>query len=166
MNKRGANDKPIESVWDFPRPPSVELVEWHVRVVHEGATIVDAPRAFRLLETTLPPTYYIAPEFVDESRFAPSDHHTLCEWKGLAEYSHLIGPATDEVQRFDAAWRYRRPSKGYVDIANHWGFYAQKLEACWVDDELVVSPEGSFYGGWVTNNVTGPFKGGPGTNHW
>ena len=44
-----ANGKSVESVWDFPRPPIVERVDWRVRVVHGGVTIVDAPRAVRVL---------------------------------------------------------------------------------------------------------------------
>ena len=26
--------------------------------------------------------------------------------------------------------------------------------------------EGTFYGGWITADVVGPFKGGAGTAHW
>jgi hypothetical protein len=30
-----------------------------------------------------------------------------------------------------------------------------------------VTPQpGRFYGGWITSNVAGPFKGGPGTRGW
>jgi hypothetical protein len=30
----------------------------------------------------------------------------------------------------------------------------------------VLPQAGGFYGGWITSNVSGPFKGGPGTNGW
>jgi uncharacterized protein (DUF427 family) len=166
----------MESVWDFPRPPRIELVEWRIRVIHGGTTVVDAPRAWRVLETSQPPAYYVAPDFVDGSRLSPSDLRTTCEWKGVAEYAHVITPPASAVAPdaapdtapplFNAAWSYPSPTEPFADIAGHWAFYAQKLDACFVDDEAVVSNDGGFYGGWITNNVTGPFKGSPGTMHW
>ena len=167
------NGKPFESVWDFPRPPLVQHVEWRIRVIHAGVTIVDAPRVVRVLETSQPPAYYIAPEFVDDSSFVTSATRTLCEWKGLATYASvdLAGVDTGNLVNAldpvaDAAWTYRTPTPAFTELADHWAFYAQRFDECWVDDERVVGNDGSFYGGWITNNVTGPFKGGPGTLHW
>ena len=157
------NGKPIESVWDFPRPPRLERVEWRVRVVHAGATVVDALRAIRILETSQPPAYYVAPEFVDFDLLEPSERRTLCEWKGVAEYADIV---MGEVRVVDACWTYPEPTESNEAISGHWAFYAQKVDECWIDDERVTSNEGSFYGGWVTANVTGPFKGAPGTSHW
>jgi hypothetical protein len=37
---------------------------------------------------------------------------------------------------------------------------------CRVDGELVRPQDGGFYGGWITDDVVGPFKGGPGTLGW
>ncbi len=59
-----------------------------------------------------------------------------------------------------------QPSPRYDEIAGYWAFYAQLLDECWIDDERVDPNPGSFYGGWITANVTGPFKGGPGTSNW
>ncbi|MGK0425563.1 MAG: hypothetical protein ACJAZD_003099 [Ilumatobacter sp.] len=164
------NGKPFESVWDFPRPPSLEHVEWRIRVVHAGVTIVDAPRAWRVLETSQPPAYYVAQEFVDDSAFVESATRTLCEWKGLATYAsvdlagvdagHSVNPVVD------ATWTYQTPTPAFAELAHHWAFYAQRFDECWVDDERVAGNDGLFYGGWITNNVIGPFKGGPGTLHW
>jgi uncharacterized protein (DUF427 family) len=158
-----ANGKPIESVWDYPRPPRLERVEWRVRVVHAGATIVDAPRAVRVLETSQPPAYYVSREFVDLDLLVPSQRHTYCEWKGVADYADIV---VGEAQATDAAWSYPSPDREFAAIGDHWAFYAQKCDECWIDDERVTSNEGGFYGGWVTANVTGPFKGAPGTRHW
>jgi len=157
------NGKPIESVWDFPRPPRLERVEWRVRVVHAGATVVDAPHAIRILETSQPPAYYVAAEFVDLDLLEPSELRTLCEWKGVAEYADIV---VGDQRVADAGWRYPAPTESSEAISGHWAFYAQKVDECWIDDERVTSNEGSFYGGWVTANVTGPFKGAPGTSHW
>jgi uncharacterized protein (DUF427 family) len=157
------NGKPVESVWDFPRPPRLESVPWRIRVVHGGVTVVDAPAVWRVLETSQPPAYYVAPEYVDLDRLRTNDRRTFCEWKGMAQYADVV--AGDAVAP-RAAWTYPEPTARFVDIAGHWAFYAQSLDECWVDDERVSPNEGSFYGGWITANVTGPFKGAPGTAHW
>lgn len=157
------NGKTIESVWDYPRPPRLERVEWRVRVVHAGATIVDAPNTLRVLETSQPPAYYVSPAFVDLDRLETSDRQTFCEWKGIADYADIV---IGNARVTDAGWTYRDPSQEFREAADQWAFYAQKVDECWIDDERVTSNEGSFYGGWVTANVTGPFKGAPGTSHW
>jgi len=45
-------------------------------------------------------------------------------------------------------------------------FYPALMDACFVGEELVRAQPGGFYGGWITNDVVGPFKGPPGTNAW
>ena len=157
------NGKPVESVWDFPRPPSVERVDWRIRVVHRGATIVDAPHAMRVLETSQAPAYYVAAEFVDERHLRRVDRRSMCEWKGVAAYADVV-VAGDRAG--EACWTYPDPTPSFEPIRDHWAFYAQALDECWVDDERVDGNEGSFYGGWITANVTGPFKGAAGTMFW
>lgn len=166
MIELATNGKPVESVWDFPRPPRIERVEWRLRAIHQGHVLVDAPWAYRVLETSQPPAYYAAPEFVDRDRLEPSEQRSMCEWKGLARYAHLRLPGGDEPVVHDVGWSYPEPTTAFHRIRDHWAFYAQKLDECYVDDERVLANEGSFYGGWITVNVTGPFKGGPGTMHW
>lgn len=156
------NGKPIESVWDYPRPPRLDPVEWRIRVFHGDALIVDAPNAVRVLETSQPPAYYIDQQYVNQDHLKPSALSTYCEWKGPASYVNVV--ANGEVVA-DAGWYYPSPNASFAPITNHYAFYAQKLR-CMVDDEAVDPNDGSFYGGWITNNVTGPFKGAPGTLHW
>ncbi|MDG2040599.1 MAG: DUF427 domain-containing protein [Ilumatobacter sp.] len=158
-----ANGKSVESVWDFPRPPIVERVDWRVRVVHGGATIVDAPRAVRVLETSQAPSYYVADEFVDRSHLAEVPRRSTCEWKGSANYADVV--VGDRRVR-EASWTYREPTLRFEPIRGYWAFYAQTLDECWVDDERVDGNEGGFYGGWITANVTGPYKGATGTMFW
>lgn len=159
-----SNGKPRESVWDYPRPPRIEVVEWRVRVLHRGEVIADAPWAHRILETSQPPAYYLDPSFVDTERLRPSTHRTFCEWKGTARYADLVTSAGDVVT--DAAWCYDPITAPYAAAEGCWAFYAQTLDECWLDDERVDPNPGNFYGGWVTANIEGPFKGGPGTAHW
>jgi uncharacterized protein (DUF427 family) len=163
---RGAiapNSKAVESVWDFPRPPMLEAVDWRIRVVHAGTTIVDAPNAIRVLETSQAPAYYVAAEFVDLDRLMPTGRRSMCEWKGSASYADII---VGDARMVEACWSYPEPTAGFAAIRNHWAFYAQLLDECWVDDERVDANAGSFYGGWITANVTGPFKGAAGTTFW
>lgn len=155
--------KPIESVWDYPRPPRIETVPWRITVVHGGVTIVDAPQTRRVLETSQPPAYYVAEEYIDMTLLVASSRQTFCEWKGAASYADVVVGAERVTE---AAWTYREPTAPFAELVGHWAFYAQRLDECRVDGELVAPNEGSFYGGWITSNITGPFKGGPGTSHW
>jgi uncharacterized protein (DUF427 family) len=152
-----------ESVWDYPRPPRVEASTRRVRVVHGGVAVADTTRAVRVLETSHPPVYYIPPEDVRGELLRPSRRHTLCEFKGQAGYYDLeVGGQTVH----DAAWYYPDPSPGYEAIRDHVAFYPGRVDSCFVDEEQVRAQEGDFYGGWVTAEIVGPFKGGPGTAGW
>ncbi len=157
------NGKPIESVWDYPRPPRLETVPWRIRVIVAGATVVDAPEAIRILETSQAPAYYVAPEHIDLELLRASANQTFCEWKGVASYADVV--VGDRVAA-GAAWTYRQPNESFAALADRWAFYAQAVDECWVDDERVDPNEGDFYGGWITTNLRGPFKGAPGTRHW
>ena len=44
--------------------------------------------------------------------------------------------------------------------------YAGPMAVCYVGDERVQPQPSGFYGGWITSDVVGPFKGGPGTVGW
>ena len=122
MTDIAVNGKPIESVWDYPRPPRLERVDWRIRVLHAGATIVDAPHAVRILETSQPPAYYVAAEYVDVDLLAASERRTFCEWKGVAEYADIV---VGDVRVADAAWTYPAPTDAFEGVRHHWAFYAQ-----------------------------------------
>jgi uncharacterized protein (DUF427 family) len=156
------NGKTYESVWDYPRPPEVDRVEWSIRVVHNGIAIVDAPRAVRVLETSQPPAYYVDPQFIRMEFLTETSSSSFCEWKGKATYASV---EVDGVVAANACWSYSEPTARFIDIADHWAFYAQSFE-CSVDGESVIPNPGSFYGGWMTAQITGPVKGAPGTLHW
>ncbi len=63
------------------------------------------------------------------------------------------------------AWSYDYPFPAYVDIAGYLSFYPDAVE-CYVDGERVQPQPGGFYGGWITSELVGPFKGEPGTQGW
>jgi uncharacterized protein (DUF427 family) len=152
-----------ESVWDYPRPPAAVPTTQRIRVVHRGIVVADTTHAIRILETSQPPAYYLPPADIAMDLVTPTSSRTACEWKGLAGYWTLRAGGDVVV---DAAWSYAAPVAGYAPIAGYLAFYAQKLDECWVDDERVNPNDGSFYGGWITSGVVGPFKGAPGTLGW
>jgi uncharacterized protein (DUF427 family) len=152
-----------ESVWDYPRPPRLEAIAKRIQIIHQGVTIVDTTAAYRVLETSHPPTYYLPPQDIAMEYLQPSARQTFCEWKGQGSYySVAIG---DQVFT-DVAWFYAQPTPAFQAIRNHVAFYAAPFEQCLVDGEVVVPQPGEFYGGWITSDVVGPFKGEPGSWGW
>jgi uncharacterized protein (DUF427 family) len=153
----------IRRVADFPRPPAIERVESRVRIVLGGMEIAATDDAWRILETFHPPTYYLPrAAFVDGALLA-SRRTSFCEWKGVAQYVTLVAAARREA---DVGWTYPDPSPAYAALRDHIAVYAGRMDACFVGDERVVPQPGGFYGGWITQDFEGPFKGGPGTQFW
>lgn len=149
-----------ESVWDYPRPPRVEPLDRHVRVVLGGETIAESDRALRVLETAGPPTIYVPREDVHTDLLIEAEGvQTYCEWKGTASYVHAEAGGK-RAQR--VAWYYPEPKTGYEQLAGHLAFYARRVDAAYLDDELVTPQPGAYYGGWITEEIEGPFKGEPG----
>lgn len=152
-----------ESVWDYPRPPRVEPVTRPVRVEFNGQVIAETRSALRVLETAGAPVYYIPPEDVKMAYLDQSGRRTFCEWKGQAVYFDVVvGVRSARL----AAWAYPDPTPGYESLRDYLAFYAQKMDACFVGDEEVRPQPGMFYGGWITDDVVGPFKGEPGSEFW
>ncbi len=152
-----------ESVWDYPRPPRVEPTSRHLWVEFAGVVIAESRRAYRVLETANPPVYYLPPDDVGEQYLIKSMQTALCEWKGVSRYwSVAVGDRMAE----NAAWSYPDPWQEYELIRNHIAFNASKMDGCFVDGIRVTPQPGNYYGGWITPDIAGPFKGGPGTRRW
>ena len=152
-----------ESVWDYPRPPRLESATRHIQVILNGVTIADTRHAKRVLETSHPPVYYLPIEDVLMEHFTPTAHQSFCEFKGMASYYTIT---VADVRIENGAWYYPHPTASYTDLLDHLAIYPGKMDACYVDGERVQAQAGDFYGGWITNDIVGPFKGGPGTWGW
>lgn len=152
-----------ESVWDYPRPPRVERETKRVVVTLGGHVIVDTSDAVRVLETSHPPVYYLPISDVQPGALIPVDGTTFCEFKGQAHYFDVEAGG---VRASRAGWTYPKPSPGFELLANRVAVYPGKMDSCEVGGETVRAQEGDFYGGWITSNIVGPFKGGPGTLGW
>ena len=164
IRKKPAAPAPAhESVWDYPRPPRLEPVTARLAVVVGGETVAATTRGLRVLETSHPPNYYFPLADVAPGVLERSAGSSFCEFKGRAHYYTVRGGGRVEP---DAAWGYDRPSPGFEGLAGYAAFYASRTDACFVDAEPVTPQPGGFYGGWIISTVTGPFKGGPGTECW
>lgn len=152
-----------ESVWDYPRPPRVEPVSSHIEVTHAGVTLVSTNASVRVLETSHPPTYYLPITDFTAEVLASVDGTTFCEFKGVASYFDIV-VGDQRIER--AAWTYENPSPGFESLSGRVALYASRVDECRVGDDVVIPQEGDFYGGWITKNVVGPFKGAPGTRGW
>ena len=153
----------VESVWDYPRPPRVVPSSRLVQVVFNERVVAETRASLRVLETSHPPTYYIPPGDVQREYLIPTNRTSFCEFKGMAVYYSL---EVDGRVAENAAWSYHNPPQAFVTIRDYVAFYPGRVDACYVDGERVQAQEGDFYGGWITSDITGPFKGAPGTSGW
>lgn len=152
-----------ESVWDYPRPPRVERVDAEVAIELGGECIVRTTDVLRVLETSHPPVYYLPVVAFADGALVPTSGSSFCEFKGRATYFDVVGGG--EV-RGRAAWGYPDPSSGFEELVGRVAVYARGMDRCTVAGEVVTPQPGGFYGGWVTSNVVGPFKGEPGSMGW
>ncbi len=150
-----------ESVWDYPRPPRIEADVRRVLVSAEGAPLAETDRALRVLETASPPTFYLPFDSVDFLLLTEVSGSSWCEWKGAARYWAL---SSDSGGR-PVAWDYPKPRARFLRIRDHLSFYPGRVD-CFVDGQRVEPQPGGFYGGWITPEIVGPFKGDPGTGQW
>ena len=152
-----------ESVWDYPRPPTVELANKSIQIYFAGVKIADTHRAWRVLETSHPPVYYLPPADIRMGCLTPAGGGSWCEWKGQANYYNI---EFEDQSAKRAAWTYSRPTPSFGVIKDHIAFYAWAMDRCLADGELVRPQPGTFYGGWITKEIIGPFKGEPGSVGW
>jgi uncharacterized protein (DUF427 family) len=117
-----------------------------------------------VLETSHPPTIYMPRQDVrGELLRQSSARSTWCEFKGTARYlDACVGRRLVRA----VAWTYPDPAAGYEALRGHVAFHPGRVDGAWLDVERVLAQEGDFYGGWITADLIGPFKGAPGTRGW
>jgi uncharacterized protein (DUF427 family) len=151
-----------ESVWDYPRPPKLVADKRRIVVRLGESIIADSRDTYRILETAGPPTFYLPPRDVRRELLQSFSGASTCEWKGVAQYWAL---KSSPPARAAVGWSYPAAQPPYELIAGYISFYPGRLE-CFVDDQGVRPQPGYFYGGWVTDEIVGPWKGEPGTEGW
>jgi len=153
-----------ESVWDYPRPPQLEKSPKQIKIVFNDSAIANSCNTYRVLETSHPPVYYIPPEDIKtEYLHSANAKRSFCEWKGFASYYDLV---VGDKKVVNAGWYYPQPTENFEPIKNYVAFYPSKMDACYIDGELVQAQPGDFYGGWITKDIVGPFKGSAGSWGW
>jgi uncharacterized protein (DUF427 family) len=148
-----------ERVAAYPRPPALVADGRLIRVEMFGRVLAETQRSLRVLETFHPPSFYLPPEAFDSSMVRPAAGRSFCEWKGVARYFDLVAPDGRVLER--VAWCYPDPMAPFAPLAGWLALYAGPMEGCWVGGERVVPQQGGFYGGWITPELEGPFKGDP-----
>jgi uncharacterized protein (DUF427 family) len=149
-----------ESVWDYPRPPRCEPDPREVVVRGENLELARTRRSVRVLETASPPTFYLPPSDVALDQLKTLADDSQCEWKGRAVYWSLRDGDGNPI-----GWSYPDPYPEFAAIADWLSFYPARVE-CRVDGIVVRPQPGGFYGGWLTPELTGPFKGEAGSDSW
>lgn len=178
LGRRPAAERPgpgQESVWDYPRPPRAERVHRRAVLRHAGVVVASSDDLVRVLETSHPPTYYLPRTAFTEGVLAAVERRTFCEWKGIAHYVDVSVPGAAPLR--SVGWWYPEPDARYPELTDRVAVYVAPFDeirlgsadarsdgAC--PGEVVRPQPGGFYGGWVTDEVVGPFKGVPGSQGW
>jgi uncharacterized protein (DUF427 family) len=155
-----------ESVWDYPRPPRAEPDPRRAVLRHGGVIVADTTDLVRVLETSHPPTFYLPrAAFGSYLRLASEPARTsYCEWKGRAHYLDIEVPGLAPLR--DVGWWYPHPDRRYPLLRDRVAMYAEPIDEITLDGEHVRPQPGGFYGGWITHDVVGPFKGEASSAHW
>lgn len=148
-----------ESVWDYPRPPAIVPDPRRIDVLAPDGPLARTTRAIRVLETSHPPSFYLPPDDLVAARLVKAPGSSRCEWKGTAEYLAMAGTLQP------VGWRYPAPFREFARHSGWLSFYPDRVH-CVVDGERVRAQPGGYYGGWITDEIVGPFKGDPGSAGW
>lgn len=147
-----------ESVWAYPETPRIERCARELRVVHSGRTIARTMRGLRLLRTGHPPVYYLPLEDVHTDHLAMSRGRSECPHLGE---SRALDVVVDGRRSPRAAWTHPQPAARYSALKGHIGFFAGRVDGAFVDGERAMAQPGGVFGGWITEEVVGPFVGAP-----
>jgi uncharacterized protein (DUF427 family) len=151
------------SVWHFPRPAIAEPCDAHVVIEHQGVAVADTRGSVQTLERSHPPSYYIPPADIASGVLRLAAGSSFCEWKGVAAYWDVV---IGDVVLPRVGWSYPDPTRAFAILRDQVAFYAAAFDRYSVDGVTVVSQPGGFYGGWITPDLAGPFKGVPGSTGW
>ncbi|MCY7279883.1 MAG: DUF427 domain-containing protein [Sphingomonas bacterium] len=152
-----------QSVWSFPRPPIAAPSATHVLIEHRGRIIADTRTSVRTLETSHPPSYYIPPGDIVQDVLRRAAGTSFCEYKGTAIYWDVV---MGDLVLPRVGWSYPDPTRAFAVLRDHVAFYAAPFDRCSVDGDTVIPQPGNFYGGWITPDLAGPFKGIAGSMGW
>jgi len=113
----------IQSVGQIHRSGSI-LIDSNpsVREAHEmvkaswGGRVIAESNA----TVTVEGNQYFPPEAVKKEILKPSNHTTVCPWKGTARYYHV---EVDGIRNENAAWYYPEPKPAAAEIKDRIAFW-------------------------------------------
>lgn len=87
------------------------------KAIWQGTVIAEAPAdAVELVEGNV----YFPRQAVKAEYLQPSEHHTVCPWKGTASYHHVV---VDGKLNENAAWFYPQPKDAAKQITDFIAFW-------------------------------------------
>ena len=131
-----------EEIFVHPRDPykRIDVVpsSRHIKVILGGEVVAESRQPRLLFETGLPTRYYLPAEDVRMDLLTPTESHSRCPYKGLADYWTVT---VGEQIFTDIVWGYPEPIPECPKIKNLLCFFNEKVEAIYVDGELESVPE-------------------------
>lgn len=120
----------VESAWGRYPGYRIDLVPFRgtARAWHEDLLIAESTSALRVLETDHVERLYFPESDVRLDLFEANDHHTICPFKGEADYWTLT--ATDPPTE-DLIWAYPTPLDEVAGLKGHVGVYHERLASSW-----------------------------------
>jgi len=106
-----------------------------LRATLAGATLFNTERAVVVCETRHIALYYVTRDDVAMASLAKTDHSTYCPFKGDASYYTISGAGGQQAE--NAAWSYENPFDEFADLGGWLGFYWNKLDHWFEEDEEV-----------------------------
>ncbi|HEX9645576.1 MAG TPA: DUF427 domain-containing protein [Acidimicrobiia bacterium] len=97
------------------RITSMRKRQRHLRAVWEEATLAEAEGTQRVDGRD-----YFPPDAVNWDLLQPSEHVSVCPWKGVASYYDVV---VDGHRLERAAWTYETPSHAARHIGGHVAFW-------------------------------------------
>jgi uncharacterized protein (DUF427 family) len=135
-----------EEVYVHPRDPYARIdilpSSRAIRVELDGVVLAESTHAHVLIETGLPPRWYLPKVDVRFDLLEPTTSSSMCPYKGTAEYwsANVNGSRVDDI-----AWSYRTPLPESERIAGLVCFYAERTDL-FVDGERQERPETPWSG--------------------
>ena len=117
----------IESAWGRFPGYAIDLVPWpgRARAQFGGAVVADSDACVIVKESDHQDQLYFPIGDVAWEHFAETDLHTVCPFKGEADYWSLtVGNSTEE----NVVWAYRRPFPEVVGLGGHVAFYTDRVQ--------------------------------------
>jgi len=117
----------VESAWGRFPGYRVDLVPWRGRgrVRRGDRVLAESDACLIVMESDHAPQLYFPEASVAWKHFEATDHHTICPFKGKADYWTLVAsdPPLENV-----VWAYRTPLAEVAGLAEYVAFYCDRLE--------------------------------------